>query len=160
MSSISSFKETSSSGGESSSSSRRPKISVAGRTTRVSGFSARNSASHGNPLGRLCDCILSWDIMDDACQNLSPKSFDWVRDHSTIEPVSVLPNVYLSYSSYVEAWEPLMIREVQESLISKFSSLMSSTVSGTFHCTVVPDRGTEGETIHLECSFNNDQVNG
>jgi hypothetical protein len=98
--------------------------------------------------------------MDDACQNLSPKSFDWVRDHTTIEPAVVLPDVYSSYSSYVEAWEPLMIREVQESLISKFSSLMSSTVSGTFHCTVVPDRGTEGETIHLECSFNNDQMNG
>ena len=98
--------------------------------------------------------------MEDVSQNVCPKSFDWLRDQNSSETVSVLPDVYDSYEAYVEAWEPLMIKEVQDSLVSKFTSLISTTVSGTFHCTVLPDRGVDTPNMHLECSFNHDQRNG
>ena len=163
MSAESSNIGSSGSGGESSSSSLRPSAgSSEARRSQKFGQNkrARNGLQHGNPLDKLCEQILRWNILEDVGGNICPKSFDYVQDHSTSSPVKVLPDVYDSYVAYVEAWEPLMIREVQDSLVSKFPSLINATVSGTFHSTVVPDRGADSANLQLECTFNYDQRNG
>lgn len=162
MSTESSNRGSSGSGGESSSSSLRPSGSGGDRRAPKSGRNqrSRNGLQNGNPLDKLCKQILSWNILEDVSGNICPKSFDYIQDHNTSSPVSVLPDVYDSYMAYVEAWEPLMIREVQDSLVSKFPSLMNTTVSGTFHSTVLPDRGADSPNIQLECTFNHDQRNG
>lgn len=153
---------SSSSGGESSSSSLRPSSGLEASRARKQGRNkrARNEFHNGNPLDKLCEHVLNWDILDDVSGNICPKSFDYIQDHSEAIPVSVLPDVYDSYMTYVDAWEPLMIKEVQDSLVSKFPSLMNTTVSGTFHSTVVPDRGADSPNMQLECTFNYDQRNG
>lgn len=158
MSALSSNTGSSGSGGESSSSSLRPSTSLS--SSRRANKRARNGLQNGNPLEKLCEQILNWNILEDVADNICPKSFDYIQDHNISSPVSVLPDVYNSYMAYVDAWEPLMIREVQDSLISKFATLVNATVSGTFNSTIVPDRGADSPTLQLECAFNFDQRNG
>jgi hypothetical protein len=84
------------------------------------GNSTSNVLVNSNPLDRLCSRLLSWKFVQDASKAVQSRA-DRSFDHVILpEGIQVLPNVYKSFEDYASAWEPLMIEEMKESILSHF----------------------------------------
>ena len=124
-----------------------------------SAFSRSRHAGDGNPLDRLSEIILGWNILEDVA-NTTRKSFESDKNWQLDGAVDVLPDVYRSYNEYASAWEPIMIKEMQDAIVSKFASTIESALSGTLHSTVASHRSPDSTMQHLESSFNYDGYYG
>lgn len=90
--------------------------------------------------------------MDDVV-DASVKSYESDRNWQLDGAVTVLPDVYRTYAEYAAAWEPIMIREIQDGIVSNFASTIESALTGTFHCTVATHRADDCPLQHLESTF-------
>ena len=95
----------------------------------------------GSPLDRLADLILSWDLNDLATGNgtfsnaqvdnsLANKTEDSTvkahnRQHMNISPALQIPTRFSNFDEYLEAYEPLMLQELQANIRS---SLAAATI--------------------------------
>ena len=120
-----------------------------------------------NPLLRLTERLLNWDFMHELVMNDSIKSIDADVDEQNNEELAPLPDIYETYEDYVEAWEPVMIKEIQDSTLSKFFGGVDSQLAGSVLCTVIENRSTTITTtatvpsavMSLECKFSFDTSN-
>ena len=110
----------------------------------------------GNPLDQLCCQLLNWNIMEYVSKSSTSSNRDRQMELIPNCEVKMLPDVYESYEQYVEAWEPLMVKEIQESVASKLlSKIEASTNSGVFHCSQA-EAATDAESselVQLDCNF-------
>jgi hypothetical protein len=84
------------------------------------GSSTNSAIVNSNPLDRLCSRLLSWKFVQDASkavQSRTDRIFEYIMP---TEGIQVLPNVYKSFEDYASAWEPHMIEEMKESILSHF----------------------------------------
>ena len=138
----------------------RPKISS--NTATVGGSKVQTHPTRtihkqqikGNPLDRLCGYILNWKILEEISSRGDRAGNSSRGGQSREQNFEPLPDVYSSYTQYVEAWEPLMIKEMQESIMSAFQGTSNTNLStGQFHCSVVDGKVVSSLT-HLEANFN------
>jgi hypothetical protein len=106
-----------------------------------------------NPLERLAERLLDWNVLQEAAINASPKSVDDVYEHPPVTSLAKLPEVYKSFDEYVEAWEPPMIADMRSGVVSKFFTLVNESARGPVTCTAskVPVEGAA--VLSLDCSF-------
>ena len=152
MSSLSGSSSESTAGG------LRPKSKTSATSVRkyaTSTIGRSNQARDGNPLDRLSAILLDWNILDDVVTS-NKKSYESDKNWQLDGEVEVLPEVYRTYDEYAEAWEPIMIKEIQDAIVSKFALTVDSALFGTFHCTVGGHRSPESPLQHLESTFNYD----
>jgi len=107
---------------------RRPKVLPSAAQINTSKFHKRNNFVCANPLERLCQQLLPWQILDSLSELQSQKNI--LEDHDEVQ--SSLPIVFESYLHYVVVWEPLLIEEIKASILSNFGSCSAKPTSAYF----------------------------
>lgn len=104
-----------------------------------SGYNVHIKRICANPLDRLCDLLLDWDVMADLAK--PPTGKPSADENSALEPVGEqLPAFFSCFHEYISRWEPLVIEEMKENVLSNFRS---KTIQGVkkgylqFSCTDV-----------------------
>lgn len=107
-----------------------PTNKIVGRRPKDRGSSSNGSVNAemrrlcANPLDRLSEKLLDWDFQ-------STLSEDKKRPISSVNPTK-LPIVFHNYPEYIKSWEPLVIEEMMENVISNFISRGLSGVRGGY----------------------------
>lgn len=104
----------------------------------------QNVASKHNPLDRLCELLLSWDIISALS---SPTATNFVSINS-------LPSAFNDMKEYIEVWEPLIVEEIKANIISNAPSNMKSRRGGTVNLASLDVIDLNTTTIRLWCEFN------
>jgi hypothetical protein len=106
-----------------------------------------------NPLERLAERLLDWNVLQEAAINASPKSVDDVYEHPPVTSLAKLPDVYKSFDEYVAEWEPPMIADMRSGIVSKFFTLVNESARGPVTCTAKKIQVDGAAVMSLDCSF-------
>jgi hypothetical protein len=116
----------------------------------------KTKGSTTGPLDRLSQHLLDWDILA-AVGKVNPnKSVDVEYEQPPPEVSDKLPDVYRTYEDYINAWEPMMIKDIQDSIVSRFSTNADAALAGQLVCTAGGNRTEGGGKVPLtalECTF-------
>lgn len=110
-------------------------------------ISLLNTPIVSNPLDRLCESLLSWEILNEI-KNPINKQYDQV------------PLCFRDYSQYLKTWEPLLMEEIKSSILSTISSLLSNQViTGKINmeCTDIVDNGSL--LLKFDCNYSTEKFN-
>ncbi|RYG95315.1 hypothetical protein EON65_56155 [archaeon] len=117
------------------------------------GYDRRAKRLCSNPIDRLCDLLLPWDFYG-ALSSPSDSS------SSNNEKLSQVPLSFSCYHHYISVWEPLMLEEMRQSILSTFQGTSSSSsgqagggrrLTGHFQFSL-PDKLTE-KSVTLQGMF-------
>jgi hypothetical protein len=89
-----------------------------------------------NPLDRLAELLLDWNILSDEQQN--------------INQLAKIPDVFQSYKQYVSIWEPLFIHETKASV---FSSLNLEENAGKSRVILLNYEEKHSSILKIQVSF-------
>lgn len=123
------------------------------------GYNPHTKRLCANPLDRLCDRLLDWNLTTDLKEQLqNRKSVDDLSSSSTDQEDS-LPSAFSCFHEYISRWEPLLLTEMKANVVTNFrsKSMQSlkkgllqfslsdhiSNVSHEIHCLVSSERGGE-----------------
>jgi hypothetical protein len=122
-------------------------------------ISVKTKGSVIGPLDRLSQRLLDWELLNEFNKGTGLKSVDIEYEQPLPDAPPKLPDVYRTYDEYISAWEPMMIKDMQDSIVSKFSSNLESSAAGKLVCTVGGSRGEDIALTTLECTFFIDNAN-
>lgn len=135
----------------------RPRLPPARPNGRLLNTPKMGGASMGmNPLDRLSEALLNWDILRAAQLSSVRRSVDEEYERSSQNGLSTLPDIYHNYEEYITAWEPVMITDVKAGITSKFSSLVAGAPCGNAVCTAGNSRSNESTLMAITCTFSYD----
>jgi hypothetical protein len=105
---------------------------------------------------------LDWDVLAAIGRGNPDKSVDVEYEQPPQEVSDKLPDVYRTYEDYIDAWEPMMIKDIQDSIVSRFSTNVDASLVGQLVCTAGGNRGEGGDKVPLtalECTFSIGTIN-
>ncbi len=116
--------------------------------------SAKPQNGNFNPLDRMTKQLLKFDFIEainDARSNLSVLSLE----EGAKSPMRQLPNTFASYIEYIKLWEPLLINEIQETIVSNFIKQDVRNIPMGKVTAQENEQKTTPELVNLTCSFLN-----
>lgn len=81
-----------------------------------------------NPLDRLSDLLLDWDMLGSYPSNDTSSSSAITSTSARDGKLVPLPLIYDSFQRYIEYWEPLLIQEIKAAAMTNFQAIPSKKV--------------------------------
>eukprot|EP01039_Chlorochromonas_danica_P005350 gene5350-5886_t len=101
------------------------------------GYNPHTKRLCANPLDRLCDHLLDWNLTTDLKEQLqNRKSVDDLSSSTTGQEDS-LPSAFSCFHEYISLWEPLLLTEMKANVVTNFrSKSMQSLKKGLLQFTL------------------------
>lgn len=141
----------------------RKATSIVGRRPKErapSSFQSNNSSYDpklrsicGNADHRFSNLLLDWDVMKDFNREKKPSSIETEKNASP----STIPAIFSCFHEYITKWEPLLIMEVKETIVSNFMSKPKNRKTGSLQFVV--DEAISTAYFEFNCQASLDDSN-